>query len=250
MVVEHTRPAKEAWHLITDIFKDNKHSHTIALKAELPSRKLGDLTIDVYIRKIESIATILTTLGSPVSSEDVVTFALKGLPDKYDHLCGIIKHREPFSDLKMARLMLTTEETRLRSKSLSLPVDCSSSSPMVLMAETGYNRNIFNVKGSGSNDNGHYTNDLLVQPTYYYPTASPPGFVLPQAQPNIDIHLGQSLTPQMGPMIYPQLAQPTGKIGQPIAQLRNAGTTALLGQATTLPHAFNSKLLQDPTSSA
>nr|GEZ26738.1 hybrid signal transduction histidine kinase M [Tanacetum cinerariifolium] len=98
------------------------------------SIKLGDLTINAYFRKIESIATILTTLGSPVSNEDVVTFALQGLPNKYDHVCGIITHQEPYLDLKTARLMLTIEEMRLRSKSLSLPVD--SSSPMVLMAET------------------------------------------------------------------------------------------------------------------
>nr|GEU63870.1 reverse transcriptase domain-containing protein [Tanacetum cinerariifolium] len=33
-------------------------------------------------RKIESIATIITSLGSPVSSEDVVMFALEGMPKK------------------------------------------------------------------------------------------------------------------------------------------------------------------------
>ncbi|GKA19190.1 hypothetical protein Tco_0699105 [Tanacetum coccineum] len=86
--------------------------------------------------KIESIATILTSLGSPVSSEDVVTFSLKGLPDKYDHICDIMHHRDTFPDLKTARSMLTTEEMQLKSKSQSLLVDSSSSSPMVLMAES------------------------------------------------------------------------------------------------------------------
>ncbi|GJR13666.1 hypothetical protein Tco_0796318 [Tanacetum coccineum] len=59
-------------------------SRTIALKAELRSIKLGDLSMDAYFWKIEKIDTILTSLGYPVSSEDVVTFALEGLPDKYD----------------------------------------------------------------------------------------------------------------------------------------------------------------------
>ncbi|GJZ18912.1 hybrid signal transduction histidine kinase M [Tanacetum coccineum] len=140
LVVEHPRSAKEAWDLITDIFKDNRRSHTIALKAKLRSIKLGDLTTDAYLRKIESLATILKTLGSPVRSDDVVTFALEGLPDKYDHVCGIITHREPFPDLKTAHSMLTTKDMRLRSKSLSLPMDSSSSYPLVLMADTGNSR--------------------------------------------------------------------------------------------------------------
>ncbi|GKA90375.1 ribonuclease H-like domain-containing protein [Tanacetum coccineum] len=50
--------------------------------AELRFLKLRDLTIDAYFRKIESITTILTSLGSPMNSDDVVTFALEGLPAK------------------------------------------------------------------------------------------------------------------------------------------------------------------------
>ncbi|GJW79416.1 hybrid signal transduction histidine kinase M [Tanacetum coccineum] len=112
-------------------------SHTIAMKAELRSFKLGDLSMDAYFRKIESITTILTSLRYPVSSEYVVTFALEGLPDKYDHVCGIMHHRDTFPDLKTTRLMLTTKEMWLMSKSQSLHMD--SSSPMVLMAESGTN---------------------------------------------------------------------------------------------------------------
>ncbi|GJT32127.1 hybrid signal transduction histidine kinase M [Tanacetum coccineum] len=88
--------AKPAWDLIAKIFNDNKRTCSIALKAELRSLKLGDLTIDAYFRKIESIATILTSLGSPINNDDVVTIALKGLPDKYDNVSSIIVYREPF----------------------------------------------------------------------------------------------------------------------------------------------------------
>ncbi|GKD15236.1 ribonuclease H-like domain-containing protein, partial [Tanacetum coccineum] len=82
LVVENPRSAKEAWDILADIFHDNKHTRSIALKAELRFLKLGDLTIDAYFRKIESIAIVLTSLGSPMNSDDVVTFALEGLPAK------------------------------------------------------------------------------------------------------------------------------------------------------------------------
>ncbi|GKC56201.1 ribonuclease H-like domain-containing protein [Tanacetum coccineum] len=115
LVVENPRSAKEAWDILADIFHDNKHTRSIALKAELRFLKLGDLTIDAYFRKIESIATVLTSLGSPMNSDDVVTFALEGLPAKYDN------------------------EMRLKSREQDTLVDATSSSLMVLLANSGSN---------------------------------------------------------------------------------------------------------------
>ncbi|GKC64196.1 hybrid signal transduction histidine kinase M [Tanacetum coccineum] len=116
LVVEDPQTDKQAWDFIVDIFIDNKRTRSIALKVELRSLKLDDLTIDAYFCKIESIATILTSLESPINNDDVVIMALEGLPDKYDNVFGIIVHREPFLDLKTIRSMLTTEEMRLKSR--------------------------------------------------------------------------------------------------------------------------------------
>ncbi|GKF12024.1 ribonuclease H-like domain-containing protein, partial [Tanacetum coccineum] len=136
LVVERPKSAKEAWDLISNIVKDNKHSRTNALKVELWSIKLGDLSMESYFPKIESIVTILTSLDDHVNDEDVVYYALEGLPATYDHVCGYMHYKDTFPDLKMARSLLITEEMRLKSKSLSLPVDSSSASPMVLMADS------------------------------------------------------------------------------------------------------------------
>ncbi|GKA76554.1 ribonuclease H-like domain-containing protein [Tanacetum coccineum] len=78
------------------------------LIAELRSMKLCDLSIDAYFRKIESIATILSSRGSSISNDDLVNIALDRLPEKYQHVSDIIIHRDPFPDLKMVRSMLTT----------------------------------------------------------------------------------------------------------------------------------------------
>ncbi|GJZ51329.1 ribonuclease H-like domain-containing protein [Tanacetum coccineum] len=105
----------------------------------LRSMKLGDLSIDAYFRKIESIATILSSLGSPISNGDVVNIALDGLPDKYHYVSDIIIHRDPFPDLKTVCSMLTTVEMRLKSRAQATYVDSTSSSPMVLLANSGTN---------------------------------------------------------------------------------------------------------------
>ena len=138
LVVARPKTSKEAWDLIIDIVKDNKRSRTNALKAELRSVKLGDQSMEAYFRKIESLVTVLRSLDSHVNDEDIVHYALEGLPDKYDHVVGIMHHKDTFPDLKTARTMLITEEMRLKSKATTPPMD--SSSPMILMAQSGITR--------------------------------------------------------------------------------------------------------------
>ncbi|GJR86581.1 ribonuclease H-like domain-containing protein [Tanacetum coccineum] len=93
--------AKDAWTYIEAIFQDNKCLRAMALKAELRNLKLGDLSIDGYFQKIESIVLVLNGLGSPLRNDDVVTFELEGLPSTYETISTVIVSREPFPDLKM-----------------------------------------------------------------------------------------------------------------------------------------------------
>ncbi|GJW57343.1 hypothetical protein Tco_0104074 [Tanacetum coccineum] len=118
LVVERPKSPKDAWVLIIDIVKDNKRSRTIALKADLRSLKLGDLSMDAYFRKIESIAAILTSLGSSVSSEDVITFALEGLPKMYDQVC--YQHVNPTQTVSTAA-PVTTGPTNTSGQETTLP---------------------------------------------------------------------------------------------------------------------------------
>ncbi|GJW18639.1 ribonuclease H-like domain-containing protein [Tanacetum coccineum] len=149
--------AKEAWDILAEIFNDNKRSRSIALKAELRSLKLGDLSTDAYFHKIESIATILASLGSPISKDDIVNISLDGSSDNYADVSDIIIHREPFPDLKTVRSMLATEEMRLKSKAQATSLDSSSSSPMVLIANSG-NNNARHFIGTSGTNNGNFLN--------------------------------------------------------------------------------------------
>nr|GEX34802.1 hybrid signal transduction histidine kinase M [Tanacetum cinerariifolium] len=133
LVVEDPQTAKEAWDLIALIFNDNNRTLSIALKGELRSLKLGYLSIDAYFHKIEYIAIILTSLGSPISNHDVVTISLEGLPDKYENFFDIVVHWDPFLDFKTVRSMLNTKEIRLKSRAQASSIDSTSSSPLVLL---------------------------------------------------------------------------------------------------------------------
>lgn len=115
-------------------FQDNKRPRAMALKAELRNLKLGDLTIDAYFQKIKSIASVLNSIGSPLSNDDIVTFALEGLPNTYDVISTYIISREPFPDLNTVRSLLTTQEMCMKSKVPDPLMAATSASPMVLLA--------------------------------------------------------------------------------------------------------------------
>ncbi|GKD65341.1 hybrid signal transduction histidine kinase M [Tanacetum coccineum] len=113
---------------------------------------MGDDTPDAYFSKIDSIITLLTDLGSTMDDDDIVTYAINGLSEKYGSLAQIIAHKDPFPDLATVRTMVTTEEMhpfpdlatvrtmvtteemRLRSKQPILSTSTTSSSPQVLLA--------------------------------------------------------------------------------------------------------------------
>ncbi|GJV12214.1 hypothetical protein Tco_1353755 [Tanacetum coccineum] len=108
--------AKAAWEHVEKIFLDNKRTRTIALK--------------------ESIITLLNDFGLLMSDDDIVTYALHGLSDKFAHVAGIIAHRVPFPDLDEMRSMVTTEEMRLNAKSQTSTLNTTWSAHTVLMVET------------------------------------------------------------------------------------------------------------------
>ncbi|GJW21040.1 hybrid signal transduction histidine kinase M [Tanacetum coccineum] len=137
LVVARPATAKATWTLLTDIVKDNKRSRTFALKAELRYIKLGTLSMEAYFKKIDSIVNILTSLDARVNEEDVVHYALEGLSDTYNQVCGYMHWKDTFPDLKAVRSLLIAEEMRLKSKLLTSPMD--SSYPMIFLAGSSNN---------------------------------------------------------------------------------------------------------------
>nr|GEU54373.1 ribonuclease H-like domain-containing protein [Tanacetum cinerariifolium] len=74
---------------------------------------MGDQSADEYFSKIDFLVTLLSDLGSNVSEDEVFTYAINGLSDKYGSLAQIIAHKDPFPDLATMRSMVSTEEMRL-----------------------------------------------------------------------------------------------------------------------------------------
>ncbi|GJY28494.1 hybrid signal transduction histidine kinase M [Tanacetum coccineum] len=110
IVVSRPKSGKEAWSLISDVVKDNKRSRTSTLKVDL---------------------------GARVNEEDVVHYALEGLLDTYNQVCGYMHWKDTFIDLKAVHSLLIAEEMRLKSKVLVLSMD--SSFPMAFVSDSSNN---------------------------------------------------------------------------------------------------------------
>ncbi|GJW38880.1 ribonuclease H-like domain-containing protein [Tanacetum coccineum] len=78
MVDLNPTTAKDAWTYIEAIFQDNKRPRAMALKAELSNLKLGDLSIDGYFQKIESIVSVLNVLVPLLAMRWCYTSARRG----------------------------------------------------------------------------------------------------------------------------------------------------------------------------
>ncbi|XP_071708921.1 receptor protein kinase TMK1-like [Rutidosis leptorrhynchoides] len=74
------------------LFQDNKRSKTVELTAELHSLHIGDQTAESYFQKIDSIASMLHNLGSKIEEDELVTYAINGLDDRFTHATHIILH--------------------------------------------------------------------------------------------------------------------------------------------------------------
>ncbi|GJS08781.1 ribonuclease H-like domain-containing protein [Tanacetum coccineum] len=234
--------------------------------------------MESYLQKIDFIVTILTSLDSRVNDEDVVHYALEGLPDKYNQM-------------------------RLKSKALALPMD--SSSPMVLVAESSTNSRSSRSKGKSlkpcfnfakvfcrygnscryahdanarvSNANkmnvamsNNGTNVTLPNPATVTPPVTNIASTMPTA-PQLFTQVpryitwpkpytstwvsstGRSPSPlvagpvhtTMGPVNYAsQATQPTGSLVMGLALSSSVVNTS--GQATLLPQAFTAGTLHDP----
>ncbi|GKB03557.1 hypothetical protein Tco_0831700 [Tanacetum coccineum] len=136
LVKANPKTALIAWSFLEQIFLDNKRTKTIALRGELQVLDMGDMIVDSYFAKIESIATLLSDLGSPMHDKRPYHVSHSWLSDWFAHVSGIIAHRVPFPDLYTIRSMVTIEDLRLKHKTNPSVSLNTSLAPHVLLAES------------------------------------------------------------------------------------------------------------------
>ncbi|XP_071697066.1 uncharacterized protein [Rutidosis leptorrhynchoides] len=111
------KTAFAAWEFLKTIFQDNKHSKIVELTTELRSLNIGDLTVEQYFLKVESLFALLTNLGSKIDEDQLVTYAINALSERFPHAHHIILHSNPFPSFDTVQFMITLEEMQVSRKS-------------------------------------------------------------------------------------------------------------------------------------
>ncbi|GKD51274.1 hypothetical protein Tco_1280250, partial [Tanacetum coccineum] len=60
---------------------------------------------------------IVELIGSNTTEDELVTYAINGLNDKYEHVAHVILNKDPFPNLEQARSILSLAESRINKKS-------------------------------------------------------------------------------------------------------------------------------------
>ncbi|GJX51713.1 ribonuclease H-like domain-containing protein [Tanacetum coccineum] len=129
--------AKALWDHLKDLFHDNKDDRAINLDNELPSIKIGKMTMNEYCTKIKSMVNRLKNLDCQVSEKNLVIYAVNGLDSRFATLVEIIHHREPLPTFETIRNMLLLKESSFNDESgATNTFESSSSSPTVLIASS------------------------------------------------------------------------------------------------------------------
>ncbi|GJX12544.1 hypothetical protein Tco_0204302 [Tanacetum coccineum] len=200
--------------------------------------------MESYFRKTESVVTILTSLDTYVNNEDVVHYALEGLPATYDQVCCYMHYKDTFSDLKTARV-------NYRRDAVEVQVSVSTCGFIIRFyygthGRFKYSRHPSNDQVNSAKVTGNQTDELLAKllnKLGVHDTANDTGC---NKNNNIVPIVPSSIVsgPTIPSAYHTGLQTVTGPPG-PI--LNSAISQGYLGQETQLPNAFTVGTLHDPT---
>ncbi|GJT38950.1 ribonuclease H-like domain-containing protein [Tanacetum coccineum] len=217
--------AKALWDGLKELFHDNKDARAINLDNELRSIKIGKMTVNEYCTKIRSMANRLINLGCVVSDKNLVIYTINGLNSRFATLVEIIHYCETFPSFENVRTMLLLKESSFNNDSgSSTDFSSSSSSPTVLLA-------------SNQSNNKRNPNKPSNLPQLFQQPAHPVLFAAHQPHRYGTAQQQQPVQQQHNLHSLPSNSQ--GILG--------AAPALHPSHATSLPSAFSTMMLHDPT---
>ncbi|GJY98613.1 ribonuclease H-like domain-containing protein [Tanacetum coccineum] len=206
--------AKALWGRLKELFHDNKDVTALNLDNELRSIKIGKMIVNEYFTKIRSMADRLINLGCVVSDKNLVIYTINGLDSRFATLVEIIRNRKTFPSFENVHTMLLLKKSSFNNDSgSSTDFSSSSSSPTVLLTSNQLNNKV----------------QQQAQPVLFA-THQPHGYGTAQQQQ-------QPVQQQHNLHSFPSNSQ---------GILRTAPALHP-SQATSLPSAFSTMTLHDPT---
>jgi hypothetical protein len=115
VVRERGSTTRHLWLTIENQFLGNREQQTLHLDATFCTFVQGDLSVNEYCRKFKVMAADLTDLSAPVEDRILVLNILRGLNQRFKHVCSIIQRYSPFLNFLKVRDDLLLEELHMDS---------------------------------------------------------------------------------------------------------------------------------------
>ncbi|KAK6130602.1 hypothetical protein DH2020_035648 [Rehmannia glutinosa] len=106
--------SSEIWHVLENLFRSNSKARVMHLRLLLQTTKKGDLSIEEYVLKMNSIASDIQSAGQSVPDDDLVLHILSGLGPEFESVIVNLTSQIDKLSLSEVQFALQTHEMRLK----------------------------------------------------------------------------------------------------------------------------------------
>jgi hypothetical protein len=110
VVREHSCTTLHLWLAIENQFLGNREYRTLHLDVVFHTFVQGDLSVNEYCRKFKAMVDGLADLDTPIDDRILVLNILRGLNQRFEHMCSVVRRYSPFPNLLKVRDDLLLEE--------------------------------------------------------------------------------------------------------------------------------------------
>ncbi|KAJ0093923.1 hypothetical protein Patl1_25280 [Pistacia atlantica] len=144
--------SRDVWLGLEKTFSSTSSARILSIRFQLSTLKKASLTITDYFTKVKQLSDTLSAISHPLSSSEITSYLLAGLPSSYDSLVTAITTRLDPISLDDLYGCLVTHENRLEQQTTSNELTFPSANIATSYSGRGH-------RGSPSNKGApHYGN--------------------------------------------------------------------------------------------
>ncbi|KAG6588985.1 Retrovirus-related Pol polyprotein from transposon RE1, partial [Cucurbita argyrosperma subsp. sororia] len=147
--------SKQVWNVLAKLYSSSSRSNVVNLKSDLQTiSKKSDESIDAYIKRIKEIKDKLANVSTVVNDEDLLIYALNGLPTEYNTFRTSMRTRSTPVTFEELHVLLKAEESALAKQSkrddlCKQPTALLASSQSLMSYASTFNNNFVRGRGRG-----------------------------------------------------------------------------------------------------
>jgi polysaccharide pyruvyl transferase WcaK-like protein len=92
-MVMFTSSSRKAWETLAGAFAVTSFARSSRLHKQMAELKKRNMIVNAYYHKMKGLADELTSIGEPLSDDELISYILAGLPKEFDALYEVVNNR-------------------------------------------------------------------------------------------------------------------------------------------------------------